>query len=428
MLEAGSVIPAGQNGATAVYNSQSGDVTLFGGMGIVNGTCQATNAASTVFLDNPDVALVENSIPEGTSGAPPPRSLHSAVYDSTGNRMLIFGGLDSSGNYLNDVWSLGGLGPTPWTALTPTGGPPAPRAGQAAVFDSSDQRMTVFGGNSAGGVLNDSWLLNSYAPVEFSCTASGGVPNLVSAEGITEQMGDIVLNCLGGKPTRSGESIPEYTISLTLNSNVTGSLLPEASGLTEALLTIDEPFPASPIPPGLMPAPGQPPQILCSPLGSECSETGTGGTPSPYQTQPNVFVGKHEGASTLYWKVPIDPPTSDFTRVIRITNVRANASQLGLPSGLVYPQIQATVEIQGSPAISLIAPEPGVTVAVSTPGAIGGLISSAPIPQCEPHNAALLGGAGTAAFDFSVQSTESFAWAFQYRNLSFWGRLPSTSL
>jgi len=97
-----------------------------------------------------------NVVPNGAGGAPPARHGHSAVYDATTNRLLVFGGC--TGGCLpvvSDVWVLSnanGLGgPASWTPLSPTGTPPVPRQGQAAVYDPSSNRLIVWGGQDGGG-------------------------------------------------------------------------------------------------------------------------------------------------------------------------------------------------------------------------------------------------------------------------------------
>ena len=62
--------------------------------------------------------------------------------------------------------------------------------------------------------------------------------------------------------------------------------------------------------------------------------------------------------------------------------------------------------------------------AISQPGLVVSLPVSASIAQCAPHNAALLGGGGTSAFDFNIQITEGNSSAFQERN--FGTNLSST--
>jgi hypothetical protein len=400
--------PAGQNGAAAA--SVAGGITLFGGMGMVNGTCTATDQISTLYPLGSQIFL-SSPVPGGVT--PPARSFASLALDAISGQMLLFGGMDASGNYLNDVWNYFGG----WTQITPKDGPPPARSGQAAVLDSANQRLTTFGGGDASGVLNDTWVLDVPGISGMSCTAAQGVPNISRAEGLAELMGDIVLNCVGGWPTPPGKPIPEYTLTYTLDTNITSRRLPEATDLSEALLTIDEPYPAVPIPGppvGITRASFSPSQILCTPIGSTCQEKGTGGAPSPYQSQPNVFLGKQTGVNTMEWKFPIDPPGANFTRIIRITNVRADAAKLGIASGLIPTEAQATVELQGTPRVPVAGSQPVAGVVV--PGALTSLYTPASIPQCALHNAALLGGSGTAAFDFSVQITEGFSYAFKFRN------------
>src|SRR5579871_3908414 len=74
----------------------------------------------------------------------------------------------------------------------------------------------------------------------FACTANAGVPPIVRAEGVTELVGDLILNCTGGTFTPAGLNIPQSNVQIFLNTNVTSRTY--AGGLSEAILTIDEPF------------------------------------------------------------------------------------------------------------------------------------------------------------------------------------------
>lgn len=275
--------------------------------------------------------------------------------------------------------------------------------------------MTVFAGNNAGGELNDSWVLYSPGISGLACSATP-LYGTVRAEGITEQVGNVRLYCTGGIPTPAGKPIPQFDVTLSLNTDVTSRLLPQAAGLSEALLFIDFPNPATPSPPGAQ-CLTCPSQILCTPLGSECAETGTGGSPSPYQTQPNVFAGKQYGASTLYWIVPIDPPGVNNSHILTLTNLRANAFKVPTIPGQPLTYVEAVVGIEGSYPISVVS---GPQQLDDIQKSLVSAITSASIPQCRPHNAVLLGGSGTAAFDFNVQVSEGRATfnAFKFRN---WG-------
>src|SRR5262249_27335544 len=82
------------------------------------------------------------------SNSPPPgRRRHTAVYNPTSNRMIIFGG-DPTGcgqSKYNDVWVLtnaNGFGGAPtWLQLAPIGAAPPARSDHAAIYDRSNNRM-----------------------------------------------------------------------------------------------------------------------------------------------------------------------------------------------------------------------------------------------------------------------------------------------
>ena len=104
----------------------------------------------------------------------------------------------------------------------------------------------------------------------FNCTANAGNPTIVRAEGLTELVGDMLLNCNGGTPTLAGAQIPLSNVTIFLNTNVTSRLL-GSGNLSEAVLMIDEPFPpaAAAVPDNTvtLPPAGSPPQQLCCTSG-----------------------------------------------------------------------------------------------------------------------------------------------------------------
>ncbi len=83
----------------------------------------------------------------------------------------------------------------------------------------------------------------------FVCQATAGNPHIVRAEGVTELVGDLVLNCTGGAPTAYDVPIPLSTVQISLNTNVTSRLTGGGfsdGNVTEALLTVDEPLSVGP--------------------------------------------------------------------------------------------------------------------------------------------------------------------------------------
>jgi hypothetical protein len=260
----------------------------------------------------------------------------------------------------------------------------------------------------------------------FTCQGNAGVPPIVRAEGLSELVGDMILNCTGGVITPTGSSVPQVNVQIFLNTNITSKLT--ADPASEALLMIDEPSAAT--------------QVLCtnSATGTGCPVTGVGATalgtdgqtdgvdyesglvgfqntssvtrtagvggatvsgtfgafadPNNLYTVPNVFQGRQVGANSLIWLgVPIDPPGSNFTRIIRITNVRANANQLGVSSTLVPSQIVMNISATGTTSVPINNPQQtvafvqtGLTFAVRS-GHGGGTLGS--FLQCTNFNTAL---------------------------------------
>jgi len=191
----------------------------------------------------------------------------------------------------------------------------------------------------------------------FQCVANAGVPPIVRAEGIAELTGDLVLNCTGGYPTlfaNQGSSVilgpsvmPQVNIQIFLNTNITSKIL-DNDKASEALLMIDEPRPAE--------------QNICPQSAGTCAAPAA----RPWDPQnvykqagaKNIWQGRHSGDNTIAWLgVPVDAPGTSFTRIIRITNVRANANQLGVSSTLVPTQIVAFISATGTTSIPINNPQ-----------------------------------------------------------------------
>jgi len=271
---------------------------------------------------------------------------------------------------------------------------------------------------------------------------------IVRTEGITELVGDLLLQCTGGVPTPAGQRIPQTNVTATLNTNITSRLL--GGGFIDALLLIDDPYPVSPAtnqnpPPSQVPTPaGAPTQILCrsnttgpGSTPANCNaETGTfngigfglpGAAPTPYQSQANVFVAQQAAANQVTWLgVPIDAPGTNFVRTIRITNVRGNACQLGLSSTLIPTQIVMFVSINGSQFFTINNPQQ--TVAFIQQGLIVGS-SPSNLTQCVNLNVGgggnglnFFGGTPIGTAEAAVNLREGFAASFKRRDVPALGQ------
>jgi len=227
----------------------------------------------------------------------------------------------------------------------------------------------------------------------FTCVANAGTPVIVRVEGITELVGDLLLQCTGGNPTPVGQQVPVTNLRLTLNTNITSRLL--GSGFIDSLLLIDEPYPNdSQTPQNTHPGPGDansiinggtvgnvsvpansPYQVLCAPrtspsgpgacnyltgtfTGAASTARGNPGSPYLQATASTVYEAQAVAANAVEWEgVPIDAPGTTGNRTIRLTNVRANACQLGLSSTLIPTQIVGFVSVTGAQLFTINNPQ-----------------------------------------------------------------------
>ena len=78
------------------------------------------------------------------------------AYDNATGTVILFGGQHASipgEEYTNDTWSFHAGA---WTELTPTVSPPA-RNSESLTFDGSDNEFLMFGGQNESGPFNDTW-------------------------------------------------------------------------------------------------------------------------------------------------------------------------------------------------------------------------------------------------------------------------------
>lgn len=159
-------LPLGLSNLSAVYDPAKNRLVIFGGnISTANPPDPSARVNDTWALSN----VIGSGIPTWshltTTIAPPARGGHSAVFDSTNNRMIVFGGVGTD-NYLGkDVWILanpGDTSPTWAEYLTGTPQPPA-RVSHAAVYTGTGKnRMIVFGGDTGSSTFtNDTWVLRN---------------------------------------------------------------------------------------------------------------------------------------------------------------------------------------------------------------------------------------------------------------------------
>ncbi|MGC4056198.1 MAG: hypothetical protein QM757_45920 [Paludibaculum sp.] len=158
----------------------------------------------------------------------------------------------------------------------------------------------------------------------LQCVVNSGTTPPIPQSEITAAVGDIIFNCWGGTPTPAGQPVPTHDIQIYLNSDYTG----RTTGLfTESLLLIDDPSRLQ--------------QVPCTTDPSLCGWSGG-------SKGPNVFQGKVLASNAVaFYGVPLDPPGDSGLRVLRITNLRLNASKLPVSQGYSPTHVLASISIPG---------------------------------------------------------------------------------
>lgn len=170
--------PLGRQAPSMIYDASRDRIVIFGGKKSLNGSTVGPTVNEVWTLSLTGTPTWSQLTPAGTP--PPDRFHHTAIYDVTRDRMIVFGGNSDGLGELNDVWALSFSGTPTWTQITPSGTPPLVRENHTAVYDGPRDRMVVFGGYDASlptPQLNDTWALSLAGSGSWSqIIANGGPP------------------------------------------------------------------------------------------------------------------------------------------------------------------------------------------------------------------------------------------------------------
>lgn len=158
-----SALAGKRSGHSMVWDARDDLLLVFGGInnqGAVLNDLWAYSPSSGSWTQLSASQTVSNGNTCGT--APAPRMNAAMVWDSVNQKVLLYGGVDTSNTYFGDLWSFD-PGTKAWTALQCSGGSPGARASNA-VWDG--QQMLLLGGSNTNGLLKDFW---AYTP-----SGSGG--------------------------------------------------------------------------------------------------------------------------------------------------------------------------------------------------------------------------------------------------------------
>lgn len=154
--------PSPRTQARMAWDTPNNVGVLFGGIGPFDGATSLQHDSAETWLWNGSRWL--QRFPVTT---PPQRAVHSMIYDTTRNRVVMFGGRQSAAEreedpiYLNDTWVYEDEN---WKRLDSTENPPVRQFG-AMAYDRVRDKVVLYGGNvlAADGVTftphDDTWEL-----------------------------------------------------------------------------------------------------------------------------------------------------------------------------------------------------------------------------------------------------------------------------
>ena len=156
VLMGGKTHPTGRGEHDAVYEHCNDRIVLFGGNDFQPEEC--ADFGPKRFSDETWVYSLqyENWVRLSTANAPSPRGRHTMAFDEKRKRMLLFGGRfraeDASpfDNYelYKDLWAFN-VNTDQWVEIETTGRIPAARTNSAMIYDTEGDRLVLFGGSIA---------------------------------------------------------------------------------------------------------------------------------------------------------------------------------------------------------------------------------------------------------------------------------------
>ena len=140
----------------AAFDSANEQLVVFGGRTYVRENVSAPLTPTGPPSNSVFVRPVGGTTPGNWSElvingqVPTPREGAMGVFDAARQSLVVFGGVDSDGQPLNDLWSLSlpkaGKGLPQWRKLQPTGTIPSARAYASMALDAAHDRAILFAG------------------------------------------------------------------------------------------------------------------------------------------------------------------------------------------------------------------------------------------------------------------------------------------
>jgi hypothetical protein len=209
-IDAAGDIPQPRRAASFVYDATGNRMVMYGGLFTENSSVRSDE------LWTLSMALGSETWTMHTNPAVPGlRSHHTAVIDSS-NRMWLFGGLNSANAQTNELFELD-LAAMTWTTATPSGTPPAARAISTGIFDPVANRIVIYGGQVGPTPMGDCYSLDvsGATPSWVAVAVVGSPPPSVFYHSAVYDSNSHRMLVFGGYNTTAHNSL--HSLDLTTN-------------------------------------------------------------------------------------------------------------------------------------------------------------------------------------------------------------------
>jgi len=211
------------------YDAASGSTVVFGGY---RATSQRVILDDTWTYDSGTNIWTEKTPP----GSPFPQYGHAMAYDSSIGASVLFSGCDEHGN-VSETWSYD-AGQNRWTNLIPQSWP-SPRSNQAMAYDSGCGKVVLFGGQFAWGCANDTWSYESESNTWTPAHPSAQAPSPREGHALACDIRNGVLVLFGGSD-RQGALNDTWTYAPATNTWVNMDPPSAPSPRTEHAMVYDD--------------------------------------------------------------------------------------------------------------------------------------------------------------------------------------------
>ena len=144
LVPSGATAPSPRFDGAIAYDEPGKQIFLFGGQ-----DNSARNDLWSYSLDRRQWAEVQAS-----GSIPPARFGHTLVFDPGRRRLILFGG--QAGTFFSDTWAFD-IASGNWRQLSADDAGPSRRYGHSAIYETSRDRMVISHGFTDAGRFDDTW-------------------------------------------------------------------------------------------------------------------------------------------------------------------------------------------------------------------------------------------------------------------------------